>query len=198
MSPWLIALAVQAGALAPAAAQTPQPTPAPALRTEIVVVDIQRVLRDAAVAAELRRIEREEGQALRERLDALSEAFEAEEAELTSLRDQRDAGTFDRDAFDRRVQDFDRRVRAARQEAQENSVAFQARFAQAFETLERRAGPVIAELMAARGATVVLDLRNVFVAANEVNMTAEVIARLDEVLPASAAPRLLPPNPAPR
>jgi Skp family chaperone for outer membrane proteins len=136
--------------------------------------------------------------ALRAELDRLTAAFEAEEAELTRLRDQRDRGAFDRDAFDRRVQDFDRRVRRARQEAQEGSVAFQNRFAEAFASLERQIGPVIAELMAARGAAVALDARRTLYVTPAVNITDAVIERLDRVLPASLARTLLPPAPAPR
>jgi Skp family chaperone for outer membrane proteins len=158
-----------------------------------VVVDLQHVLREAAAAGALRAIEAEERRALRQRLDQLTEAFRIEEAELTRLR-----ATLDKDSFDVRVQDFDQRVRAARQAAQESSVAFQNRFAEAFGALEREAVPVVAALMTERGAVVALDRRSVLVFSDGADVTAEVIRRLDRALPANAARDLLPPMPAPR
>lgn len=158
-----------------------------------VVVDLQQVLREAAAAGALRAIEVEERRALRQQLDQLTETFRVEEAELTRLRT-----TLDKDAFDARVKDFDQRVRAARQAAQESSVAFQNRFAEAFGALEREAVPVVAALMSERGAVVALDRRSVLVFSDGADVTAEVIRRLDRALPASAARDLLPPMPAPR
>jgi Skp family chaperone for outer membrane proteins len=158
-----------------------------------LVVDLQQVLREAAAAGALRAIEAEERRALRQQLDHLTETFRVEEAELTRLRT-----TLNKDSFDARVKDFDQRVRAARQSAQESSVAFQNRFAEAFGALEREAVPVVAALMAERGAVVALDRRSVLVFSDGADVTAEVIRRLDRALPASAARDLLPPMPAPR
>lgn len=159
----------------------------------VVVVDMQAVLRDAAAAEALRAIETEERVALRARLDSLTEAFRQEEEAIAEARD-----TMDTEAFDVRVRDFDQRVRAARQEAQESSVAFQNRFAEAFGALEKEAAPVIARLMRERGATVALDRRTVLVTDDGADVTVEVIRRLDATLPASVARDLLPPMPTPR
>lgn len=159
----------------------------------VVVIDMQAVLREAAAAAALRAVELEERRALRERLDAVSEQFRTEEAALTELK-----GNLANDAFDTRVRDFDQRVRAARQEAQEASVAFQNRFAEAYAALEKEVSPVIASLMAERGASIALDRRSVLFADPAADLTREVILRLDRVLPAEAARDLLPPTPGPR
>ena len=165
---------------------------------DVVVVNMQRVLEEAAAASQLRLIEREERQALRREMDALTAAFEDEEAELTALRERVDRGEIDRQSFDERVQDFDRRVRAARQRAQEQSVAFQNRFAEAFAALEKEAVPVIGALMRERGAAVALDRRTALVVAPGADITDEVIAELDRTLPAMQAGALLPPEAAPR
>jgi Skp family chaperone for outer membrane proteins len=164
----------------------------------VVVVDMQRVLQEAAAARELRIVEREERQVLRAELDALTAAFEREEAELTELRERVDRGEMERSTFDRRVQEFDQRVRSARQQAQEQSIAFQNRFAEAFAALEKEAMPAIEALMADRGATVVLDRRTVLVAAGTAEITDAVVAELDRLLPAAQARALLPPTPPPR
>ena len=168
-------------------AQTAAPPP------QAVVVDMQAVLRDSAAAAALRAVELTERQALRERLDGVSEGFRQEEAELAALK-----GKIATDAFDSRVRDFDSRVRAARQEAQEASVAFQNRFAQAYTALEKEVAPVVAALMAERGAMIALDRRSVLYVDPAADITREIIRRLDRALPAEAAADLLPPMPAPR
>lgn len=159
----------------------------------LVVVDMQAVLRDAQAAAALRAIEAEERLALRRRLDGLSQALQQEEELLTRQRDD-----MDKDAFDVRVRDFDQRVRAARQEAQETSVAFQNRFSEAFAALEKEATPLITQIMRERAALVALDRRSVLFAADGADVTAEVIRRLDATLPATVARDLLPPTPGPR
>lgn len=160
---------------------------------QAVIVDMQVVLRESAAAAALRAIELEERQALRERLDGISEGFRKEEADLAALK-----GKMANEAFDSRVRDFDKRVRAARQEAQEASVAFQNRFAQAYAALEKEVAPVVAALMAERGAMIALDRRSVLFVNPSADLTREVIRRLDRALPAEAAGDLLPPMPAPR
>ena len=164
-----------------------------AVDRSILVVDMQSVLRDAAAASALRAIEAEERVALRRRLDLLTEAFRLEEEQIA--REREDMAP---EAFDVRVRDFDQRVRAARQEAQESSVAFQNRFAEAFAALEKEVVPVIVQLMRERGATVALDRRSVLVVADGADLTAEVIRRLDATLPANLAQDLLPPMPTPR
>ena len=164
-----------------------------AARQSIVVVDMQAVLRDAAAASALRSIEAEERVALRRRLDQLTEAFRMEEEQIA--REREDMAP---EAFDVRVRDFDQRVRAARQDAQESSVAFQNRFAEAFGALEKEAVPVIVQVMRERGATIALDRRSVLVVADGADLTAEVIQRLDATLPANLARDLLPPMPTPR
>jgi Skp family chaperone for outer membrane proteins len=147
-----------------------------------------RVMREAKAAQALRTIEIDERRALREELDAMKLRLEAEEAEMVRLRQ-----TLPKDQFDLRVRDFDQRVRAARRGAQEASAALQARFTQALRALEAAAGPVVAEVMAERGAAVALDRRAVLQVAPGVEATDDVIARLDAQRPADGAEALLPP-----
>lgn len=166
---------------------------APAAVADVVVVDMQSVLREADVAVELRRIELEERRALRAQLDAITEQLRAEEAYLTAVRDNTD-----REAFDAMVEDFDRRVREARQQAQETSASFQNRFSEAFAALDQDIAPVIADILDERDASVVLDRRSVLIMRDEVDITREVLARLNVALPAEVARQLLPRLPEPR
>lgn len=161
--------------------------------SDVVVVDMQRVLREAAVAVQLRQIELEERRALRARLDAITEQLRTEEAYLTDVRD-----STEREQFDAMVEDFDRRVREARQEAQETSASFQSRFSEAFAALDQDIVPVIADILDERGASLALDRRSVLIMREDIDITREVIDRLDAALPADVAHQLLPRLPEPR
>ncbi len=175
-----LALALPAAAQAPAAGG-------------VIVVDMARVMREAKAAQALRTIEIDERRALRERLDALKLELEAEEAAMVELRK-----TLPKEDFDLRVRDFDQRVRAARRGAQESSAALQARFTEALRALEAAAGPVIAAVMADRGAAVALDRRSVLRVAGQIEATDDVIARLDAAQPADRIEALMPDPPEPR
>ena len=161
---------------------------APAAAT-VIVVDIERVMRETAAAGEIARIERASRRALRERLDELKAALEAEEAELSRLRDE----GMPREAFGARVAAFDRRVRRTRASAQQALDAFAARFREARAALRARLDPVLDALMTARGAEVALDVGAAIRATPAADVTDEAIRRLDAALPAAAAASLLPP-----
>jgi Skp family chaperone for outer membrane proteins len=166
---------------------------APAAAQSILVIDIDRVMREAAAARALRVLETRERRALRDRLDALQRELAEEEAELTELRDAPD-----RVEFDRRVRAFDQKVRAARSTAQESAVALERRFDAAREALRAEIDPLIDGLIAERGALVAFDADAVLRAADAVDATEALIARLDAIAPADSAPALLPqPTPPP-
>jgi Skp family chaperone for outer membrane proteins len=161
----------------------------------LVVIDIDRVMREARVAQRLDAIETDERRALRDRLDALQRDLAAEETELTALRD---AENLDRAEFERRVRAFDQKVRNARATAQESALAIERRFDAARATLRREVDPLIDALIAERGAMAAIDAANLLRAAPALDATDALIARLDAVLPAAGATRLLPqPTPPP-
>lgn len=144
----------------------------------VIVVDLDRALRDSAAAAALRELELTERRALRARLDALQAALEAEEAELVRLRDE-----LDKAAFDARVQDFDQRVRTARRSAQEEAAALQARFAEAEAALRAAVPPIIETLRRDRTAALVLDRRYVLALRPDMDATDALIRSLNEAMP---------------
>lgn len=144
----------------------------------VIVVDMDRALRESAASSALRERESVERRALRARLDALQAALEAEEAELVTLRD-----TLDKAAFEARVKDFDQRVRVARRTAQEDAAALQARFAAAEARLRDVIAPLLDALREQSGASVALDRRTVLSARAELDATDALIARLNAAQP---------------
>lgn len=176
-----LALAATAAGAQPFSAAPPA---AVAQAHAILVVDLDRAVRESVAAAQLREMEIRERRALQERFDALKAAFEAEEAELVQLKE-----TLDRAVFDERVVSFDSRVRQTRRETQEEAAALQARFANAQRDLYERTQPLVRTLMAERGAAVALDRKAVLAFATGQDVTDALIEQLNAVLP-SADPLL--------
>lgn len=148
----------------------------------VLVVDLERALRDSAAASALRAMEVGERRALRDKLDAMKSALEDEEARMVVLRD-----TLPKEEFDVLVRDFDQRVRTARRVAQQDAAALQARFATAQATLERAARPLIEALMREHGAVLVIDRKTALAVAPDFDATDALIARLDAAQPSAAA-----------
>lgn len=175
------ALAAIGFAAAAQVSEPPQPAPgaiaAPAQRPppiQILIVDRERALSESAPARRLAETERRQRLELRAFLDALREELEAEEAEIAELRTASDP-----QIFEERVRAFDARVREARQTSQRQGEAMQARFAAARRSLSARLDPVLAELMIEKGASLILDRRNVLAAREGADVTDEVIARFN-------------------
>ncbi|MEL7414864.1 MAG: OmpH family outer membrane protein [Pseudomonadota bacterium] len=106
--------------------------------------------------------------------EAISSAFELEERELTDLRE-----TLSRDGFQELADDFDARVRKARAD-QDLKAAELTRWAES----RRRAffaalNDVYAVVLRTRGASAILDIRSVILADQSLDITAEVIDRVD-------------------
>lgn len=165
--------ALTAATLAIGAAAQPVAVGEP-LAARVLVVDLERALRESRSASSLREEEVRQRRALRARLDAIQAELEAEEAEMVILRE-----TLAKDAFDARVRDFDQRVRAARRGAQEEAAALQARFAAAQSDLQAATGPLIEAIMLERGAVLVIDRRTALGVAPGLDATDALIARLD-------------------
>lgn len=116
----------------------------------------------AAMAAETREIEA---------------ALEEEEKALTEQRATLDTAAFRAlaDAFDEKVQ----ALRAEREQAQTN---LRGRIEQAQLDFFNRIGPILGAIVRARGAVLIVDRRAILLAAADVDITDEAIARIDAVL----------------
>ncbi|MFT4013499.1 MAG: OmpH family outer membrane protein [Paracoccus sp. (in: a-proteobacteria)] len=115
--------------------------------------------------------------------DRLASQFATEEQDLTNLR-----GALPPDEFRKRADEFDKRVVAVRRERDQIERVFQARMDAERGAFFRAALPVLAQLMRDRGAQVVLDQSAIFVAAQSIDVTDELIARLDKNIGAGPAP----------
>jgi Skp family chaperone for outer membrane proteins len=168
-----LAVACALAVAAPAAAQE---------GPSVMIVDIEAALRESAVADALREIELEERRALQARFDADKGRLEAREAELSEIRADADKAD-----FDRLVEEFDADVRETRRAAQEDAAALQARFAAAQRALLDVVRPAAAELMRERGAVVLIDRKTVVVFDPALDVTGDLIERIDRTAPEARA-----------
>lgn len=150
----------------PASAQVPE---------AFLVIEQERLLTDSLAGQAVLQEEEEDRAALLAEGQSLDAAFEAEELALTEQREKMDAAEFRAlaDAFDTKVVETRRE-----QEAKANAVSRRAeerrrRFLQQVQ-------PILLETLEESGASAVVDRRFVLIFKQELNITAEVIRRLDE------------------
>ena len=125
------------------------------------------------------------GRALAADNERLANQFSDEEGELTKLRD-----SMSPEEFRARAEEFDKRVVEVRRERDKLLTDLQHEFDQGRNSFLQAVLPVLAKLMQERGAVVVLDQRAIFVSADSIDVTQELIGRVDVEVgagPASSA-----------
>lgn len=152
-------------------AQTTQATDSSPL---VIVVDKERVLRESAVAKRLAEMESKSRADLQSKLNALSEEIEREERELTELREDTA-----KEVFDERVRAFNDKVQQARRTFQRESEAIQREFARARQQASDALTPVLQQMLAEKGAELVIDRRSVLAARPGADLSSEAIERFD-------------------
>lgn len=153
----------------PADAKTPAAT--------ILTVDQEALFTDSDWGRRTQRVLEEEGGKIEAENERLAAQLSAEEAELTSQRGALDPAEFRRqaEAFDIRATEVRRQRAQVVQDlnawAEADRVAFY-----------RAALPLMGEMMQERGAVAVLDRRTVFVSLDAIDMTQDLVARLNAEL----------------
>ena len=152
----------------------------------VLVVDMQRIQRDAAAATSVREQSAAMRADLEETIGERARAISVEEAELAELRERMTAAE-----FRERVREFEKKVFENRDFAQQESAKLQAVLAQASNRLRREIAPILAQLLRERQAKIMLDKSQVILSADTLDVTDEVLRRLNETVPSM---RLVPLN----
>jgi len=151
-----------------------QQEPAPV----ILIVDMQRIQRESAAATSIR----EQSAALRVEIEKTvserAKIISAEEEELAELRARMTTAE-----FQERVRAFEQKVFANRDFAQGETAKLQAALADASNRLRGEIAPILAAVMRERKAQVMLDSGEVVLSLDGLDITNEVISRLDEAVP---------------
>jgi Skp family chaperone for outer membrane proteins len=159
---------------------------------QTLIASRKRVLNETAHAQMLSAAEASQTAALQSEVDSVKEALTAEEQELARLR-----ATLDRESFEQRVADFDRRVRRERRETQERAARMQTAFRDERVKLVEALGPVLDAVRVAHGASVILNSDVVLAADPALDVTDEVIARFNATVPLPTIPPVPPASTVP-
>jgi Skp family chaperone for outer membrane proteins len=160
-----------------AQAQT-QPRAAGGAATITAVIDMQRIIRDAAAFRDARTQLEQRRTGWQGELAKDEDRLRKEEEELVRQRQ-----VLAPDAFDKRRQEFERKVMDVQRRMQDRSVSLD----QAFEKVRNDVGRTVIEIVSGvvkeRGYNLVLDKSQVVFHAVDMEITDEVLRRLDQKLP---------------
>ena len=141
----------------------------------ILIVNQDRIIAESDAGAEAQAAFEEAARVLAEENDRIEAELIEEERALTEERPDLPV-----DEFRARADDFDARVQRIRAEQDQKARAIQLQREDARLEVIRNAGSVIREISLERGAILVLDQRNVVLSADAIDITDEVIARIDD------------------
>jgi Skp family chaperone for outer membrane proteins len=175
MKKLLIALAL-AGVSTPVLAQQ---VPA----AVIVTVDRQEMIATSAAAKAAQAELKPKGDALVARLNQLRTSLAAEEKTLRDTQPQQGAAPAAVTAWQAKVKDFDTRRQQADQELQRRQQEIQASEQWVIKQISDAATPIISAIMRERGANIAVDEAVTLQHAAAIDVTADVLARLDKALP---------------
>lgn len=175
----IAALALGTSSLSTAAlAQAAAPAAAPA--TSIIVVDMARVASDSAAGKSGQTQLKTKLDSLQARGKTLSDSLRTEEETLLKARQ---ANTMAPEAFQAKVKDLQTKQNNARTELGNREQELQRSNAFVNQQIFNAVGPIIQAVMRERGATVVLARDAALAVSPALDVTAEVIRRLDAALP---------------
>ena len=171
----LAAVAVMLLAL-PAAAQGKKGKDEVVLPPAVVaVLDFQQVLRESAAAQDIRRQIEAYRKSYQDEIKAEEEKLRAEEADL-----KRQRTVLSPEAFEERRRSFEKKVIEVQREVQERTRALDNAFNDAMELLQSNLVPIVTEMTRAGRFNVVVEKSQVMFAQTDLDITKEVIEKLNE------------------
>lgn len=179
MKKTLIALALASASSFVSAPVLAQQLPA----AVIVTVDRQEMIANSAAAKAAQAELKPKADALGARLNQLRTALGAEEKTLRDTQPPQGSAPAVIQAWQAKVRDFDARRQQADQELQRRQQELQQSEQWVVKQINDGAQPVISQIMRERGANIAVDEQVTIQHAAAVDITADVIARLDKALP---------------
>lgn len=144
----------------------------------VAVVDFQRILRESTAAVSIRAQIEKQRAAYQQKITAQEQDLRQANEELSRQRTILSAEAFaqKRTDFDARVSDVQRQVQARKRQLEEAS-------ALGLKEVEKALAVIIADLAKTRGFNMVLARRQIMFADRALNISDEVLTRLNERLP---------------
>ncbi|KAB2855427.1 MAG: OmpH family outer membrane protein [Sphingopyxis terrae] len=165
------------GAVSPTLAQATRGGAA-AGATSIGIIDMQRIIRDAAAFRDARtQLERFRA-TYQSEITRDEERLRKEDEELGRQR-----AVLSPDAFDKRRTEFERKVMDVQRRMQDRSVSLEQSFDKVRGDVGRTVIQIVTEMVSERGYSLVLDKSQVVFHATDMEITDEVLRRLDQKMP---------------
>ncbi len=171
-----LALASAATVAAPVVAQTLPPA-------VIVVVDLDQVFQASAAGKTAQTELKARLDGIQSRLASLRTSFGAEEQTLAKAQPEQGATPAVIQAWQAKVKDFTTRKTQAEQELQKRDQDFQASRQYVLKQINDGAQPIITQIMKERGASIAVPEGATLQHAASIDVTNDVIARIDKSLP---------------
>ena len=146
-----------------------------AVAQSFLVVEQERLFDESLFGKEIQTLEAGLRQRLIEEGSKLDQEFEAEERRLTELR-----ATTDPAAFRELADAFDAKVIATRREQEQKAVDLNSANEDRRRQFLTRVGPILLAILEETDASAVVEYRSLLVAKQDLNITDEVIKRLDD------------------
>ena len=178
----ILLAAIAATTLAVPTAVSAQRLPA----TVVAVVDTGKIYSDCTACAAARTQLQSQATALQTRQKTLTDQLRPEGQQLSTAVNALNGKQPDA-ALQARIKAFQDKEQAANQELQQGQQRLQSTQANILRQINERLNPIINQAMTARGANVAMDVDATLAHAATVNITADVLARLNAALPSVSA-----------
>ena len=144
----------------------------------VLIIDISRIQSQSLVGQDVQR----QVQALRKRLQT---ELEKKQNEIKAMSDklQKERASLTQQQFQARAREVDARAQAFNKEVEERQAMVQRALRLADNEIDRALRPILQELMDKKKANFVFDRSQVALAVDSIDVTAEVIKKLDKKLP---------------
>lgn len=156
------------------------PAYAQAAQAQVVIVDMDEVIGTSSAGKGAQTVLQGQANSLQARVKTLSEGFQKEEDALrTAIQNK----TMAQAAVEAKVKDIDSRKQSAQAEIQGRQRSLQASQSYVVQQIDEAAQPIITAIMKERGATLALARGATIQAANSLDITSEVVKRLNTAKP---------------
>lgn len=149
----------------------------------IVVIDMDQVINSSAAGKQAQAELKTRADSLQSRINTLRTQFGSEEETLAKSQPAQGAPPATIQAFQAKVKDFQTRRQAAEQEVGQRERDFQASRSYVIKQINDAAQPIITAIMRERGASIAMPEAATLQHSSSIEVTNDVIARLDKALP---------------
>lgn len=152
---------------------------APALaETSIGVVNIAKIMQDSKAASSVRNQLQAKQKSFQTELDTKEKALLAEDQDLVKQKDK-----VEKDAFEKKVKAFREKAASAQREVQEKKAQLDKSFSASLEEIQKTVQDIVKQVASEKKMTLVLSNAQVLYGDSSLDITEEVLKRLDAKLP---------------